>query len=360
MCSVNEYSREPYIYVEYWNFLHGIRLFILKNNYYFEDYKSIVESINILTEKILFRVSKLDINYKVKFLIYYSQYCYGITKNLFNSQNNEIQDSINENIGYGSDMIKNLAVGYHIRTVNSLKNLTIELKDLSNTINLNTVTHLNEILTETLKKAENYYSVYINKFPYSKEANNLYSLFMTNIVEKYMKILEEKENEFKEDEENLDPGHNEAVLYENSEGLSSLTGSNGSRRFKVLNNYENRKVYKNFLSGVSGINIAFQSPYIVSRIKYDVRLTSLGLSIDDSEVVNTYMKDLELNTDFLENVYLPLIYLKHSMESIDTYTIKIFNSDLIKEMKNENYFLNIMRIQKNARLYIDECNIFSV
>jgi len=79
-------------------------------------------------------------------------------------------------------MIKNLAVGYHIRTVNSLKNLTIELKDLSNTINLNTVTHLNEILTETLKKAENYYSVYINKFPYSKEANNLYSLFMTNIV----------------------------------------------------------------------------------------------------------------------------------------------------------------------------------
>jgi len=72
------------------------------------------------------------------------------------------------------------------------------------------------------------------------------------------------------------------------------------------------------------------------------------------------MKDLELNTDFLENVYLPLIYLKHSMESIDTYTIKIFNSDLIKEMKNENYFLNIMRIQKNARLYIDECNIFSV
>jgi len=70
------------------------------------------------------------------------------------------------------------------------------------------------------------------------------------------------------------------------------------------------------------------------------------------------MDDLELNLQFLEKSYIPFIYLRHSTKSLDVDTIKVFNNNAIKEVKNENYFSNILRIQKNARLYIDKCNIF--
>lgn len=41
-----------------------------------------------MTERLLFRVSNLDIGLKTKFLIYYSQYCYENDKSLLNSNKN--------------------------------------------------------------------------------------------------------------------------------------------------------------------------------------------------------------------------------------------------------------------------------
>lgn len=68
------------------------------------------------------------------------------------------------------------------------------------------------------------------------------------------------------------------------------------------------------------------------------------------------MDDLNVNMDFLEKVYLPFIYLRHSIKSLDIYTYKLYDKDGVHEIVNENYFSNIMRIQKMARLYMDKCN----
>jgi len=85
-------------------------------------------------------------------------------------------------IGFDSDMVRNIAIGYHIKSVNSLKNVIIELKNLANSNDINSAINYNEILVETLEKAEKYYTVYISKYSFSKEAIKLYSLFMSNIM----------------------------------------------------------------------------------------------------------------------------------------------------------------------------------
>ncbi|KAG4093855.1 hypothetical protein H8356DRAFT_948004 [Neocallimastix lanati (nom. inval.)] len=372
------------VYIEYWNILHGIRLFVSKNRTCFEDYKSIIESINILAEKLLFRVSNLEINYKIKFLIYYSQSCYEFTKYLLNTRSNGNKNGNDMDIGFDSDMVRNIAIGYHIKSVNSLKNVIIELKNLANSNDINSAINYNEILVETLEKAEKYYTVYISKYSFSKEAIKLYSLFMSNIMNEYTKKLEE----YEKDKDEINEEQNGHVVYEKSEALSSITSSNGSKRLKILKqnmivkfqkpiymmfyvmqifvliviiigivcNFENNKAYINVVKGVTGFSTGYQSPYVVSRIKYDVRLTSIGLAVEDRDVIDTYMDDLELNLQFLEKSYIPFIYLRHSTKSLDVDTIKVFNNNAIKEVKNENYFSNILRIQKNARLYIDKFN----
>jgi len=50
---------------------------------FYDDYQSSLDRIQDLSEKLLFRVSNLEINLKIKFLIYYSSYYSGISKELF-------------------------------------------------------------------------------------------------------------------------------------------------------------------------------------------------------------------------------------------------------------------------------------
>lgn len=85
-------------------------------------------------------------------------------------------------IGFDNDMVKNIALVYHIKSINAYKNILIELKNMTNANDADTVLQCNEYLAETLNKAEKYYTAYVNKYSFSKEAVQLYSLFLKNIM----------------------------------------------------------------------------------------------------------------------------------------------------------------------------------
>ncbi|ORX82060.1 hypothetical protein BCR32DRAFT_267894 [Anaeromyces robustus] len=395
---VTEFPRNPNVYIEFWNHLHGMRIFISKNKMFFDDYNFLLKSINILADKVLYKVSNLDINLITKFRIYYSSFSYEESKEILNKRNYDKDDNDdNKNdtsVGFEVDMVKNIAVNYHIKCIISKKNIINELTNITNMETIESALNMNEEFSKVLLKAEKYYLIYINKFINSKEALYLYIMFLNNIMvmpalaDEYLKRLEEKETEEKSDDDSYNE-RTKSYGYEKSEGVSSTSSScTGNKRLKMLrhnmkykfqkpiinmyrimqifitlmiiigivSNYENRKVFKKVISAVSGIHIGFQLPFIASRIKTDVRLSSLGLAANDRSIADYYLDDLKLNIDYLENTYLPFIYLRHSINVMDLFTVCPINNDVIDLTHNQNYFQNALRIHKKAKLYIDKFN----
>ncbi|ORX50006.1 hypothetical protein BCR36DRAFT_244530, partial [Piromyces finnis] len=121
-------------------------------------------------------------------------------------------------------------------------------------------------------------------------------------------------------------------------------------------NYENREVFNKLTNGLSDIHTGFQSAYVVSRVKYDIRLTSLGLVTNNQDVIDYYMDDLKTNFQFLETRYVPNIYKRHSIKPLGFHTVKPINNDVVDEINDENYYLNIVRLYNNARLYLEKFN----
>jgi len=79
-------------------------------------------------------------------------------------------------------MYKDIAIGYHLKSLTSLKQLFGELKDYSKTNNINSILCLNDELSSTVHKARKYYDNYISKFSFSKDAVELYVSFVTNVL----------------------------------------------------------------------------------------------------------------------------------------------------------------------------------
>ncbi|KAG4082919.1 hypothetical protein H8356DRAFT_968924 [Neocallimastix lanati (nom. inval.)] len=281
---INEFSRTPYVYIDFWNHLFGIRLFVYKNKMFYDDYQSSLDRIQDLSEKLLFRVSNLEINLKIKFLIYYSSYYSGISKELFkkNRKGSANNTSNNADFGIETDIIKNIAITYHIKSINIMKNLFNELKNVNSIQDLNVALCMNDDLSDIVYKAENYYKVYISKFSFSNEAVQLYILFEMMEEMKEMNVKSQRRK------------------YEKSEGASSTASANDSRHIKTLSNYENRKSYSGIVYGITGTYNAFQSPFIVSRIKYDIRLSSIALVGNRTDLTEDYFDDLEKHIDFLK------------------------------------------------------------
>ncbi|OUM57799.1 hypothetical protein PIROE2DRAFT_17098 [Piromyces sp. E2] len=181
---VYEFPRNPYSYIDFWNHLYGIRLFISKNNMYYEDYFTLLEKMNKLSDLILLKVSNLDNNLIVKFFIYYASFSNNMNVDKFSKKNDNNPNHSNSNIdfGFGIDMVKNMAIEYHVKSLTTLKNLFNELKDLNTTNNLNNILLLNDDLSEIVQKTKQYYITYVNKFSFSKESVELYTSFIRDVM----------------------------------------------------------------------------------------------------------------------------------------------------------------------------------
>jgi len=58
---------------------------------------------------------------------------------------------------------------------------------------------------------------------------------------------------------------------------------------------------------------------------------------------------------FIKDTYIPAIYKRHSIAPVGMNTLKPIGNNIFDELKDENYFLNLMRIEKNTKKYLDVC-----
>ena len=64
-------------------------MFISKNNVYYDDYEELLDKMYKLSNAILFKVTNLEINLKMKFLIFNASYTYKMNINKFREKNDK-------------------------------------------------------------------------------------------------------------------------------------------------------------------------------------------------------------------------------------------------------------------------------
>ena len=72
-------------------------------------------------------------------------------------------------------------------------------------------------------------------------------------------------------------------------------------------------------------------------------------------MINEYLDEILLDLDYIRNTYIPAIYKRYSIDSSGLYTLKPVNNNVCDEIKDENYFLNLVRFEKNAKKFVDIC-----
>ncbi|ORX50005.1 hypothetical protein BCR36DRAFT_290770 [Piromyces finnis] len=180
---VSEFPRNPYIYLDFWNHLHGILLFVSRNKKFYPDSQSIADDIHVMSNRILYKVCNLEINFKIKYLIYNASHCYELEKEKFKRKDNANETSNDDlDLGYEVEMVKNIAINYHVKSIVSIKNMINELKNYNSPRDVDNILIMNDELSDILSKAEKYYAVYVNKFSFSREAILLYVAFLRNIL----------------------------------------------------------------------------------------------------------------------------------------------------------------------------------
>eukprot|EP00833_Pecoramyces_ruminatium_P006115 jgi/Orpsp1_1/1180147/evm.model.c7180000072310.1 len=176
---INQYKRTPEIYLHYWNYLHGIRKFIFFNKecYNEDEAKELIEKINYISEKALYKCANLTKSIFLKYLIFNSVLLLEIDELVLNANDNTSKNNINS---FEIINIRNQSLQHHLASLNSLKNLMMSLKTLDGKSDILNAMIANEELTNILNSGEVIYKKYVSNSNFSKESLELYILFLRN------------------------------------------------------------------------------------------------------------------------------------------------------------------------------------
>jgi len=83
--------------------------------------------------------------------------------------------------------LRNLSIQYHIAALNSLKNIMQAMKTLELPSDIDNVMIVNDELSSTLNSGESIFKKYVMNSNYSKEALELYILYLRNSMVKKKK-----------------------------------------------------------------------------------------------------------------------------------------------------------------------------
>jgi len=388
-----QYERDPEIYIQYWNHLHGIKKFITKNNkcFYDEDSKELIEKIDYLSLKVLTKCTNLPKSFFMKYLIYNATFTY--EKDHTNISNNDNNDKRNNNETVDLLMLdtKNRAIQYHISALNYLKNLMVVLKNLETQVDIENAMIVNDNLTNILTKGENEFRNFLKAFNYSKESLELcilffrYSMNRADVAEQYLVMLEENENcnEREKEIDNINPG------YEKSERMSSSMNSDMiARKTKILRvNMLHKCQHPMFkllryiqilttfaiIIGTVGIYlymdcfatvhnnvylyvISSRSPSVCSNVKRNIRLYSLQAASGESPYNSEFYKALENEKYFIHEIYIKNIYKVQFTSTYGEYTYHPLSGGIIDEPRDINYFKTLEKMLTKIGIVLDQSN----
>ncbi|ORY53934.1 hypothetical protein LY90DRAFT_647888, partial [Neocallimastix californiae] len=380
---INEYRRVPYVYIDFWLYLHSIRCFISKNNIFYEDAISEINYINKIMDRILYNLTNLELNLKLKYLVYFMSFCNEMDKpQLITSK-----DSVNAN-NFELKLIKNQVLDYHIKSLHGIQNFGNAIKNLNGQIEINSAQNIYDESIKVLILAEKSYALYVNKFGYLRETLQLYSLFLNNVMgnpeqsDEFLNILSNNE---------VEANDKKGKKYEKSEGISSLKGDSSKRKrilkknllskcqkplynfykkgqyllllamiLGIIFNFINVNIYSTIESHLETMYIGYQAPYIISRVKSDIRYISVGMAANETKFTSECVEDLKNNFKFLKNSYIPSIYDRHSLDKFNLYTVDCYSKYTIEETYDQNYFQNLMRIMKYITKILDKYDKISL
>eukprot|EP00833_Pecoramyces_ruminatium_P011280 jgi/Orpsp1_1/1185312/evm.model.c7180000093211.1 len=176
---ISQFERSQEIYIQFWYFLHGIRVFISINRLGFpsEDVEDAIRKINHISEKVLYKCANLSKSLFEKYLVYLATYVYENDKSYLKSSENS---SDQESTDFELIEMRNRSVQYHLAALNHLKQLMEALKTLDNPSDIDNALVVNDQLTEILNDGEFIYKKYVALCDYSRESLELYILFLRN------------------------------------------------------------------------------------------------------------------------------------------------------------------------------------
>ncbi|ORX52086.1 hypothetical protein BCR36DRAFT_286674, partial [Piromyces finnis] len=175
---VNQYNRTTEVYIQYWNFLHGIRRYISQNKicYQNDNINELLDNIEYTADKILYKCSTMSRSFFDKYLVYDATFSLESDRSLLFDEN----PGSGENSASDFELIdiKNRSIQYHLAALNFLKSLMSSLKNLETVADIENTMVINDELTDILREAEGHYKKFIVKFNHSKESLELYILFL--------------------------------------------------------------------------------------------------------------------------------------------------------------------------------------
>ncbi|KAG4093226.1 hypothetical protein H8356DRAFT_949309 [Neocallimastix lanati (nom. inval.)] len=265
---INQFNRTLDVYIQFWNYLHGIQIFINLNKKFFvrSDFDELNDKITEISEKILYKCASLSNSIFEKYLVYNATLTYDTDQSLLNDGSKE------GSINYDIIELKYRSVQYHLASLNLLKNLMESFKILDSNKDIEKVMIINDKLTDFLARAENFYNSYLIKGNFSKESLELYILFLrysmnrSDLAEQYIQQLESNTEYENKDESNNINGNN----YEKSEIMSSSINSESrSRKSKVLKNEMLHQCQKPLYKLLSIIEMLTTAAVIIGAIGYN-------------------------------------------------------------------------------------------
>ncbi|ORX81371.1 hypothetical protein BCR32DRAFT_268314 [Anaeromyces robustus] len=393
---INQFDNLPEIYIQYWFFLHGIRVFVSLNKLCYKDdnIEELINNINYTTNKILYKCSSISKSFFTKYMVYNAILSYESDKSiLFESESGD--KKVKSNISdFELVELKDRSIQYHLAGLNYIKVLMSTLKTIETPADIESAMIINDELTEILHEAERHFQIFVTKYNYSKESLELYVLFLkysmnrNDLVDYYIQMLDENENCETNDNKPENKKKKDQTNEKSDKLSSSMTSDNENRRFKILRNnalhrcqqplYKLLKImqiitilaiiiriagnviylssFSNIVSYINIYTVAAQSPVIISHIKYAVRLFSMvtAAGIDPTDTVFTSIIDRNLN--YLEYEYIPKIYKVHTIEPQGFFTVNPVDTGVIDRVLNMNYFKTLMKIDRKGRIILGRLN----
>jgi len=385
---VLQFEREPMIYMQYWNFLHGMRRFLSINRICFasDEFEELTKKIDHLSEKVLLKCANMANSHFMKYLVYNAIYIYEMDKSLLISNENSTDNGTTD---FELLQIKNKSIQYHISALNELKELMSALKTLENPADIDNAMVINDHLTEILNSGEKHFKHFVTEFNYSKESLELYILFLRNSMNRgdlagqFIQMLDENENCDKEELNNKYGG------YEKSEKMSSSMNSDVENRktkilkknmlsrcqqplYKLLNvmqilttlailigivgNYIYINSFSNVIATLKTFTVEARAPVIMSQIQSAVRLIGLTAGAGFSPYGMPFVTVIQDNLDYLKDVYFPIVYKDHDCTPKGFLTIHPVANGVVDELKDVNFFQLLEKMYRKSQLIIDSVN----
>ncbi|KAL6633004.1 hypothetical protein U3516DRAFT_734312 [Neocallimastix sp. 'constans'] len=302
---INQFEREPEIYLYYWNFLHGIKKFITINKKCFDSYErnGLLKLIDSYMGKIL---RKCITDY-------------------------QILD------------INKINIQYYLSSLNCLKDMMDILKHMEKDTDVDDVMICNDKLTNILINGDNAFKNLLMNTNNNKESLELYILFLVDSMNRMDLAYVNEKNE--KNKFNVNNEKSEAAS-------SSINSSNAEKRkAKIMRN----NILNNIVSNMIPLEFAVHEPLVVSKIKMGIKfksiITAAGIPLAN---ITNYDEGSVVNVNYLISDYVPIMYPIHSTESEGFFSIHPIKNNIVDTVKDVNYFSIILKMIRKAQIIYDK------